>query len=225
MKKFILIFILALLAIIAAVVFKVHLMKSAEQQKLEILEEEQKVELEAEQLFHSRLRAKADTAKTYAQEKGLDLSHAFLIDFSLHSGKHRLFIWNFDTDSVEFSSLCAHGIGKDENRSSHTNIIFSNIENSYCSSLGKYKTGTRSYSNWGINVHYKLHGLDKTNSNAFRRLVVLHSHSLIPREEIYPEHIPLGYSLGCPVISDYAMKRIDNLIKKKDKPVLLWIYI
>ena len=38
------------------------------------------------------------------------------------------------------------------------------IRDSYCSSLGKYKVGIRSYSKWGINVHYKLHGLEATNN-------------------------------------------------------------
>ena len=98
------------------------------------------------------------------------------------------------------------------------------MEGSYCSSLGKYKVGIRSYSKWGINVHYKLHGLESTNSNAFKRYIVLHSYTPVPTLEIYPMHLPLGISQGCPVICDDAMRKVDALLKVEKKPVLLWIY-
>ena len=191
-----------------------------------MLEEVRKQEeKEAQALaFRQRLKAKADSAYAFAQENDLDLKHAFLVDFSLHSGKDRFFVWDFEADTVAFSSLCAHGVGKGNNRSSYTDIKFSNVENSYTSSLGKYKTGIRSYSQWGINVHYKLHGLEKTNDNAFKRIVVLHSYGLVPQSEIYPAHLPLGYSQGCPVINDEVMRQVDALMKQKDKDLVLWIY-
>jgi hypothetical protein len=50
--------------------------------------------------------------------------------------------------------------------------VYSNVVGSNCTSLGKYKIGKRSYSNWGINIHYKMHGLESSNSNAFKRHVV-----------------------------------------------------
>ena len=191
-----------------------------------MLEEVRKQEeKEAQALaFRQRLKAKADSAYAFAQENDLDLKHAFLVDFSLHSGKDRFFVWDFEADTVAFSSLCAHGVGKGSNRSSYTDIKFSNVEGSYTSSLGKYKTGIRSYSQWGINVHYKLHGLEKTNDNAFKRIVVLHSYGLVPQSEIYPSHLPLGYSQGCPVINDEVMRQVDALMKQKDKDLVLWIY-
>jgi hypothetical protein len=102
--------------------------------------------------------------------------------------------------------------------------VFSNEKGSYCTSLGKYRTGERSYSSWGINVHYKMHGLERTNDNAFSRIVVLHSYDYVPEEEIFPEHLPLGWSLGCPVISNKLMTSIDSLLKTRKKSVLLWIY-
>lgn len=191
-----------------------------------MLEEVRKQEeKEAQALaFRQRLKAKADSAYAFAQENDLDLEHAFLVDFGLHSGKDRFFVWDFEADTVAFASLCAHGVGKGNNRSSYTDIKFSNVENSYTSSLGKYKTGIRSYSQWGINVHYKLHGLEKTNDNAFKRIVVLHSYGLVPQSEIYPAHLPLGYSQGCPVINDEVMRQVDALMKQKDKDLVLWIY-
>lgn len=98
------------------------------------------------------------------------------------------------------------------------------IIGSYCSSLGKYKVGIRSYSKWGINVHYKLHGLEPTNSNAFKRYIVLHSYTPVPASEISPMYLPLGISQGCPVICDEVMRKVDALLKVEKKSVLLWIY-
>ena len=98
------------------------------------------------------------------------------------------------------------------------------MEGSYCSSLGRYKVGIRSYSKWGINVHYKLHGLEPTNNNAFKRVIVLHSYDLVPATDIYPVHLPLGISQGCPVICNDVMRKVDKLLKGEAKPVLLWMY-
>lgn len=219
----------SLILAIAAIFFcgvrinKIYKTNKEEALKLEIKEKEEK---EAEALaFSKRLKAKADTALLYAKANDLNLDYAFLVDFSVHSGKDRFFVWNYKKNGVIYSSMCAHGIENEKNRSTHSKIKFSNVEGSYCSSLGKYKVGARSYSNWGINVHYKLHGLEKTNSNAFKRVVVLHSHSPIPDDEIYPSHLPLGYSQGCPVINDDVMKKVDELLKKQTKPVVLWVYI
>ena len=90
--------------------------------------------------------------------------------------------------------------------------------------MGKYKIGKRAYSNWGINIHYKMHGLEKTNSNAFKRNVVLHSYDYVSETEIYPSHLTMGWSLGCPVVSNNLMKNIDTLLKKTKKPTLIWIF-
>lgn len=181
--------------------------------------EEQK--LIEDNLAFKRLKAKADSAKTFCKQKGYNMQYCILIDFSIHSGKNRFFVWDFAKDTIKHESLCCHGYGKG---SSQSKPLFSNIEGSYCSSLGKYKVGVRSYSSWGINMHYKMHGLEKTNSNAFKRIIVLHSHNPVPEEEIYPNHLPLGWSQGCPVINNSIMRKVDVLLKKSDTPVLMWIY-
>ncbi|NDV65704.1 murein L,D-transpeptidase catalytic domain-containing protein [Bacteroides sp. 224] len=170
-----------------------------------------------------QVKTHADSLKGYCQSKGYNTDYCFLIDFGIHSGKKRFFIWDFKGDSIKYSSLCAHGYGKE---STTEQPIYSNVEGSYCSSLGKYKVGIRSYSKWGIHVHYKLHGLEKTNSNAYKRYIVLHSYEYVPNKEVYPFHLPLGMSQGCPVVSNEMMRTIDELLKenKDEKPVLLWIY-
>ena len=169
------------------------------------------------------LRAKADTAEAYCREHKMNTEFCFLIDMSIHSGKYRLFAWDFKNREVLFSGLCCHGAGGESTREKPE---FSNVSGSNCTSLGKYKLGIRSYSNWGINIHYKMHGQEETNSNAYKRIVVFHSYTPVPDYEIYPHHLPLGWSLGCPVVSDNIMRQADKLLKGVDtkEPVLMWIY-
>jgi hypothetical protein len=68
---------------------------------------------------------------------------------------------------------------------------------------------------------FKLHGLDKTNNNAFARFVVLHSHSCVPETEVNDE---ICQSNGCPTVSPGFLQQLNSIIKTSKKPVLLWIY-
>ncbi|WP_029986003.1 murein L,D-transpeptidase catalytic domain-containing protein [Pedobacter jeongneungensis] len=160
-------------------------------------------------------------ALAFCQKNNMDTSIAIMVDMSIHSGKNRIFIYDFKKKEITIEGLCAHGVG---GGSTPTKPVFSNKEGSYCTSLGKYKVKGRSFSNWGIHVHYKMYGLEKTNSNAFKRIVVLHSYTPVPNQEIYPQTL-FGQSAGCPVLSDGTMRKIDMLLKTKKKPVLLWIYV
>lgn len=170
------------------------------------------------------LRKKSKEAFAYCKDNNLNTDFCILIDMKIHSGKNRMFLWNFENDTVERAALCAHGVGKDNMRSTGDTPIFSNIEGSLLSSLGKYKLGARSNSQYGINIHYKMHGLENTNSNAFKRYIVLHSHKPVKDEEIYPNHMLLGWSQGCPVTSNEMMTYLDKKLQQTKKPVLLWIY-
>ena len=170
------------------------------------------------------LQAKADSAEAYCQEQKMNTDICFLIDMSVHPGKNRLFAWDFKQKKVLLSGLCCHGAG---GKSTDRKPEFSNEPGSNCTSIGKYKLGIRSYSKWGINVHYKMHGLEKTNDNAYKRYVVFHAHTPVPDAEIYPFTLPMGWSLGCPVVSNNTMKKVDELLKDidvKKNPVLMWIY-
>lgn len=172
------------------------------------------------QVSNEKIEEKAAEALKYCEANKLNTSYCILIDMSMHSGKNRLFVYDFKKKAIVIKGLCAHGNG---GGSTAFKPVFSNKVNSNCTSLGKYKLGIRSHSKWGINVHYKMHGLDSTNSNAFKRIVVLHSYSPVPEYEIYPFGLH-GVSMGCPVIADLTMIEIDKLIKDGQKDVLLWIY-
>lgn len=170
------------------------------------------------------LKVRAGEAYEYAKAHDFDLEHVILIDFGRHSGTHRFFVWSFAEQAPVIESLVAHGYGNKGFESSNQEIVFSNIPNSYTSSLGKYRIGERAWSKWGIHVHYKLHGLEPTNDKAFERYIVLHSFDMIPAEEQYPAYLPLGFSQGCPVVDDETMRKVDALLQTKQKPVLLWAY-
>ena len=66
--------------------------------------------------------------------------------------------------------------------------------------------------------------LETSNNNAFKRIVVLHSYTPISSVEIYPAHLPMGWSLGCPVTDNDTMTYLDTKLKNTKKSVLLWIY-
>ena len=170
------------------------------------------------------LTAKAQEALTFCQQNDMNTDFCLLVDMGIHSGKNRIFIYQFNSDSVLSKGLCSHGCcsgawGGDDSKE---NPKFNNIPESHCSSLGKYKVGARGYSNWGININYKLHGLESSNSKAYERVIVLHSWNMVGDAEIYPAGTAEGW--GCPAVSNNQMRYLDGLLKDVDKPVLLWIY-
>ena len=164
-----------------------------------------------------RLKQKAILAKDFTNEHGYNTTHCFLLDMKLPSGKNRFFVYNLIKDSIEITGLVTHGSGSDNGVK---DLVFSNIKNSNCTSLGKYKIGNSYPGNFGL--AYKLYGLDKTNSNAFDRFVVLHSHACVPNDEVSP--LPICVSLGCPTVSPAFLTRLKKCLDESQQPVLLWIY-
>lgn len=148
--------------------------------------------------------------KSYSQEL------VFLIDMKIPSGKNRFFVLDLKKDSIIAKGLVAHGAGS---TISEDSLVFSNTPNSYQTSLGKYKIGSSYAGNFGKS--YKLHGLDKTNSKAFDRLVVLHPYQCVPDKE---QEDPICESLGCPMVSNQFMEVLYTFIDNSKKPILMVIY-
>lgn len=165
----------------------------------------------------STLSSRASEITNYADQKGYSTKYCFLIDMSLPSGRNRFFVYDLKKGSVAYSGLVAHG-SCDERFLSRAR--FSNISNSGCSSLGKYKVGAFYHGKYGES--FKLHGLDNSNSNAFPRGVVIHGYDCVPDEEIYPR--VLCNSLGCPMVSYNFFDKLSRIIEHSEKPILLWIY-
>jgi uncharacterized protein YxeA len=164
----------------------------------------------------ARLKQKAEEIAGYAKEQGYNTQYCFMADMKIESGKKRFFVYNLLRDSVELSGLVTHGSGK----MGTGKIQFSNTANSLCTSVGKYRIGDSYTGKFGL--AFKLYGLDNTNSNAFNRFVVLHSHSCIPNAETAP--FPICESWGCPTVAPAFLGELKNYIAQADKPILLNIY-
>lgn len=142
---------------------------------------------------------------------------AFFIDMKIHSGKNRFFIYDLKKNEVIDQGLVAHGSGSETGVQGE--LKFSNANNSLSTSLGKYSIGA-SY-NGRFGKAYKLYGLDTTNSNAFERNVVLHKYSKVPYEE---QDDAICNSLGCPMVHEKFFERIENILDKSEKSIILEIY-
>ncbi|MCX6293941.1 MAG: murein L,D-transpeptidase catalytic domain family protein [Sphingobacteriales bacterium] len=162
----------------------------------------------------------------YCKKKNLNESYFFLVDLSVHSGKKRFYVCDFTKEKITDRYMVSHGCGsmfllfwsKDCTKE---NAEISNEVNSRCSSVGKYIIGKKGVSRWGIKVNYQLYGMDKTNNNASKRAIVLHSWNAINDFEVYPDGVAEGY--GCPAVSNHSMKEIIKKIDASSKKTLLWI--
>ena len=167
--------------------------------------------------FTNRLKQHRLLAKKYATTHHLNNTIGFLIDMKIPSGKYRFFVVDFTTDSVYMIGMVTHGSGS---FISNDSLQFSNVTKSGCTSLGMYSIGQRYFGTFGL--AYKLHGLNTTNNNAFKRFVVLHAHSCVPVTEIAPQHI--CQSLGCPTVAPLFLKQLQPIIDHATQPILLYIY-
>lgn len=137
----------------------------------------------------------------------------FLIDMKIASGSNRFFVVDVKNKKIIDKGLVAHGFGKDGS------VKFSNVPESNMSSLGKYKIG-KSYSG-KYGKSYKLFGLDSSNSNADVRSIVIHSYDEVPNMETTNKIV---CSLGCPMVNKIFFGRLEKILDKSEKPILLEMY-
>ena len=153
----------------------------------------------------------------YAIQNDMSTEYCFLVDMSLPSGRNRFFIYDLKKNTIINSGLVSHGSC---NETFLARPKFSNESKSGCSSLGKFKVGEFYTGKYGKS--FRLYGLDNCNSNAYKRAVVIHGYDCVPNEEIYPR--VLCNSLGCVMVSYKFFDNITRLIRKSEKPIVLWIY-
>jgi len=173
--------------------------------------------IEKESKEFKKLEERSVSLKQFAIVHNYNVSLAFLIDMGLGSGKNRFFIYDMNKDSVLKEGLVAHGSCDAGFKIDPT---FSNKVNSGCSALGRYKIGNAYRGRFGL--AYKLYGLDSSNNNAFQRNIVLHSYDCVPEQETNP--IPICNSRGCPMVSTGFLNQLNPIIKKSERPILLWIF-
>ncbi|MFT3675863.1 MAG: murein L,D-transpeptidase catalytic domain family protein [Chitinophagaceae bacterium] len=166
--------------------------------------------------LREKLQEKAAEARLYAKSHSYHDQLFFLIDMSLPSSQNRFFVYDSNGDSARLQGLVTHGRC---NENWLEGRRYSNEIGSGCTSLGKYKVGYSYNGRFGL--AYKLYGLDKSNSNAFQRFVVLHSHECVPNA---PDGEELCQSDGCPTVSPAFLQELKKMITGSKKPVLLWIY-
>lgn len=135
-----------------------------------------------------------------------------IVDFKIHSGKNRLFVYDLKTNKLLLKSLCSHGSGL---RSTKKTPEFSNKIGSHCSSLGYFKVSE--YNITGLNLpSYILDGLNKTNNNARKRQLLIHPYYTVPNYEIYPFYLDMQTSLGCFVISPKSFSKLKKIMNNKN---------
>src|SRR6187397_1468920 len=168
--------------------------------------------LYSEKVYHAenaeveKLKRKSTEAISFIKKNGYNESVCFFIDMTLVSGQKRFFVYDIVKDTIQISGLVPHG------RCNETWLEgrkYSNEPGCGCTSLGKYKIANSYYGRFGL--AYKLHGLDKTNSNAFKRFVVLHSHECVPETEIKDD---ICQSDGCPTVAPGYLQQLKPIIDK-----------
>ncbi len=172
--------------------------------------------LEADAAELMRLKNYTREIKQYASKHKCNTTICFLVDMKIQSGKKRFFVYDLRSDTILSKGMVTHGSGKQK----EDTIQFSNVVESNCTSLGKYKIGSAYPGKFGL--AYKLFGLDKTNSNAFSRSVVLHAHPEVPVYETTPKKICTSW--GCPTVAPVFLNELKTYIDQSSKPILLEIF-
>jgi hypothetical protein len=175
-----------------------------------------KPEMGSDNYSAETLKQKISKIKKFAAANNYDTAVAFFVDMRMKSSKERFFVVDMHNGAILKKGLVAHGKG---NEKFTFNRKFSNDEGSNCTSLGVYKVG-KAYNGF-FGLSYKLYGLNKTNSNAVKRYVVLHSMGSIPEEEsIYP----ITQTEGCPAVAPAFLDQLIPIIDNAPKNILLYIY-
>src|SRR5476651_1743555 len=118
-----------------------------------------------------RTTQKGKEALQFCKQKGYNTRYCLLVDMSLPSGVKRFILWDFKKKAITVSGLVSHGCGRMPWSGiwSKDKPVFSNLDGSHCTALGKYRIDGRTSSAWGVHVKYYLTGLEASNNNALKR--------------------------------------------------------
>lgn len=141
---------------------------------------------------------------------------AIFVDLSLHSGRNRFVVWDFEKEQPLLVCPVSHGSGSHKPHKRTAYAELSNEEGSHLSSVGRALVAERYEGRYGI--AYRLDGLDASNSNLRPRCVVLHSWQYTTSFPIFP--LPTVGSFGCPVISRKMMMRLDKILCSHNNVVI-----
>jgi len=155
--------------------------------------------------------------KKFIKHKDYNQNLAIFINFKIHSGKYRYFVYDLKKDKILQKAIVSHGSGSVIPES--VKLRFSNVEGSHQSSLGKYEVKESYVGQFGKS--YRLNGLDPSNSNARNRAIVLHSLNCVPDQE---SQRPSCLSLGCPMLSTKAFNKTARYLDSSEKSIILYAF-
>ncbi len=128
-----------------------------------------------------------------------------VLEYSKHSARSRFYIINLRTGEVNAAYHVAHGSGSDRDNDGYA-TYFSNVPNSKASSLGVYKTGEIYRGKYGRSL--RLHGLSSTNSNVYKRAIVIHPSPYVKEGNVKP-----GRSWGCMAFDYKVSGDVINMLR------------
>lgn len=139
-----------------------------------------------------------------------------VIDYSRPSTEPRLWVFDLHTGQLLFEELVSHGRGSGDAKATR----FSNVPESYQSSLGLFRTQNTYHGRNGYSL--RLEGLESgVNDRAYDRAIVVHGADYVSQDFI-AQTGRLGRSHGCPAVrSDIAAPLIDSI---KDEQYLFVYY-
>ena len=123
-----------------------------------------------------------------------------IVDYSQPISEPRFYLYDLELREVIYTTHVGHSpySGYD------IPDDFSNVPNTRKTSLGLYKVGREYRGQFGRSK--RLHGLSKTNSNAYRRAIVMHS-----MPDGHPENL---YSWGCLTFFEQDLSETFELLKR-----------
>ncbi|MBR4387995.1 MAG: murein L,D-transpeptidase catalytic domain family protein [Prevotella sp.] len=167
---------------------------------------------------YKTIEERAEQALTFARDHNMNEHYALFVDYSIPSGKPRLFVWDFQQKKIITTSYVMHGSG---GGSTAECPRFSNRPGSECSTLGRFLvTKDRGSS---IKRSFRLKGMDIDNQTAYGRGIMIHGAKWVD-SWCWKKYIPLNRSCcqGCVTVSSKGMNYLWALINNEEKPLLLW---
>ena len=154
------------------------------------------------------LDSKIRELEEYCKQNGYNTDYAVLVDMGRMSIQKRLFVYDFKQNQILLKSFAGHGSG---GNSTMLRPNFNNDHGSHCTSLGHYKIGRNRYmyNRKGVPA-FELVGLDKTNSNALNRGILIH-----------PAVGPLSW--GCVTLPVVRYHQLSEFLKTQ-RNVIMWVY-
>lgn len=146
---------------------------------------------------------------SYCNSHGYNANYGILVDYGRTILSRRFYLVDLKTGDVVMRSLCGHGCG---NGSSILKVELSNVPGSHCSSPGHYRIGLKRKMYSRDAMAFELDGLDKTNSNARSRSILLHESEWL-------------ISHGCVTLRPDRFKKVAEILQSQLKNVIMWIYV